>query len=226
MINFNQFLEHKRNDFVVKECAQLMVEMDVDPHRYIYECLKEIDPVLAEGWWDGVKSFGKSLFNAGKAFVGDTARGAAAGYRQAKDAVSGPVAKFDAVSRALEDLVNVLENDPQERFKGFMSSTGEGTVGQYLAKVLQNLQRDKDAIPKLYDTNITQKYGSRADVDAARNANNQQNQQPGQQNQQPGQQNQSAMDVSKMSDPRYKAPNALPPVRSYEQRQKDKQGRF
>jgi len=213
MINFNQFLEHKRNDFVVKECAQLMVELDVDPHRYIYECLKEIDPVLAEGWWDGVKSFGKSLFNAGKAFVGDTARGAVAGYRQAKDAVSGPVAKFDAVSRALEDLVKMLE---RPEFNEFQSSTGQGTVKQYLSGVLERLQADKNAIPKLHDTQITQKYGSRADVDAARNANNQQNQQAGQQNQQAGQQpGQQAQGAP-----------ALPPVRSYEQRLKDKQGRF
>ena len=195
MISFDQFLEHKRNDFVVKECAQLMVEMDVDPHRYIYECLKEIDPVLAEGWWDGVKSFGTSLLNAGKAFVGDTARGAVAGYRQAKDAVSGPVAKFDAVSRALDDLVKMLD---RPEFKDFQSSTGQGTVKQYLSGVLERLQADKNAIPKLHDTQVTQKYGSRADVDAARKANGQQ----------AGQQNQPAMDVSKMADPRYQAPAA------------------
>jgi len=217
MINFNQFLEHKRNDFVIKECAQLMVEMDVNPYEYIYECLKEIDPVLAEGWWDGVKSFGKSLFNAGKAFVGDTARGAVAGYRQAADAVSGPVAKFDAVNRALTDLVNILEQDP--RFKDFQSSTGQGTVGQYLSGVLASLQKDAQNIPKMHDTQVTQKYGTRAEVDAARNPD-------GQQNQQPAQQNQSAMDVSKMSDPRYKAPNTLPPVHSYAQRTQQKQGRM
>ena len=51
MISFNGFLENKKAENTIRECANLLAERDVDPYVYIYESLKEIDPVLAESWW-------------------------------------------------------------------------------------------------------------------------------------------------------------------------------
>jgi hypothetical protein len=166
MITFGQFLEHKHNDLVVKECTHLMVEMEIDPYVYIYESLKEIDPVLAEGWWDGVKQFAGNAWNAAKQ-VGKgvwDGGGLKHGLRQAADTLAGPVAKFDAAERALGDLVKLLNND--ERFQDkFKSSTGQGSVGQYLAGVLESLKKDKESVPQMMNAQVKQDYGTRKDVD-------------------------------------------------------------
>lgn len=205
MITFNEFLEHKRVDSTITECAHLMVELDVNPYEYIYESLKEIDPVLAEGWWDGVKAAAGNVWQGVKRFVGDTAAGVKAGAKQAADAVAGPVAKFDAVERALTDLVNLLNKD--ERFMGkFQSSTGRGTVGQYLGAVLKALQKDKQALPKLMQTQVSQSYGTRAQADAENSG-------------QPAQVGKPAMDMSKLAGAdAAPAPAASPAARSWERR--------
>lgn len=165
MITFNEFLENKKNETSIKECADLMVEMNVDPYVYIYECLKEIDPVLAEGWWDGIKNFAGNAWNAAKQFAGNVAQGAKAGFNQAADTVAGPVAKFDAAIRALEDLQKVLSRDD---FAGFMSSTGRGTVANYVELVKRALNKDKESMPQRTDTQVSQPFATRADVAAQR----------------------------------------------------------
>jgi len=164
MITFGQFLEHKHNDSIVSECAHLMVEMEVNPYEYIYESLKEIDPVLAEGWWDGVKQFAGNAWNAAKQ-VGKSVwdgGGLKHGLKQAADTMSGPVAKFDAVERSLQDLVNLLKTD--KRFERFQSSTGQGHISDYLGKVLADLQKDKAAVPQMLNTQVDQNYGTRQDL--------------------------------------------------------------
>jgi hypothetical protein len=204
MITFNEFLEHKRVESTMTECAHLMVELDVNPYEYIYESLKEIDPVLAEGWWDGVKAAAGNVWQGVKRFVGDTAAGVKAGARQAADAVAGPVAKFDAVERALTDLVGLLKKD--QRFQNFQSSTGKGSVGQYLGAVLNALQKDKQALPQLMQTQVNQNYGTRAQADAENKG-------------QPAQAAKPAMDMSKLGGA--EAPPAAattPAARSWERR--------
>lgn len=161
MITFNEFLDNKKSEATIKECAQLMVEMDVDPHTYIYECLKEIDPVLAEGWWDGVKNVASNLWQGAKQFAGNLAQGAKAGFNQAADTIAGPTAKFDAAIRALEDLQKVLSN---QEFKNFMSSTGRGTVADFVELVKKSLSQDKQAMPQRTDTKVSQPYATRQDV--------------------------------------------------------------
>lgn len=181
MITFNEFLEHKRVESVVTECAYLMVELDVEPYEYIYESLKKVDPVLAEGWWDGVKDMAGRAWNAAKQ-VGKSVwdgGGLKHGIKQASDTVAGPVAKFDAVERALTDLVNILNKD--ERFQNFQSKSGQGSVGKYLAKVLEDLKVDKSRVPQLMQTQVAQNYGTRRDAEAEQKA-----------------QRPSAMDMSKL----------------------------
>ena len=175
-MKFNEFVEMKLVDAQINECAALFSEMDVDPYEYIHECLKDVDSVFAEGWWDGVREFGKNLWKGVSQFAGDTAAGARAGFNKAADTVAGPVAKFDAAERALKDLVDLLNKD--QRFEKFKN------VSDYIGKVLENLRSYKQMVPQLGDTEIKQDYRTR------------------------GGQTPSAMDASKMGDPKYsyKAP--------------------
>lgn len=161
-------MEHKRVESTITECAHLMANLDVEPHRYIYECLKEIDPVLAEGWWDNVKATASNVWQGVKSFAGDTARGAAKGWNKAVDTVAGPVAKFDAAVRALEDLEKTLGSNPT--FNNFQSSEGRGTVLQYIQAVKKALMKDKDSIPQLQNTQMTQNYDTRANVKSQQDA--------------------------------------------------------
>lgn len=165
MITFNEFVEAKKTQFEIRECAQLMVDMDVNPHMYIYECLKKVDPVLAEGFWGGVASAAGNVWQGIKQFAGNVAQGAKAGYNQAADTISGPTAKFDSAIRAMEDLEKVLSNAD---FAQFQSSTGQGTVAQFVKMVKDTLMKDKGAMPQRTDTKVSQPYGTRDQVAAQR----------------------------------------------------------
>lgn len=168
MITFNEFLERKNVAAAITECANLMAEMDVEPHQYIYECLKEIDPVLAEGWMDGIKNFAGRAWNAAKQIGSGVWDGGGLkhGLKKAGDTMAGPAAKFDAAERALVDLEKVL-ND--EKFAGFMSSTGRGSVLQYVQAVKKALMKDKEAIPQLMAAQVKQDYGTRKAVNDQEN---------------------------------------------------------
>jgi hypothetical protein len=160
MITFNQFLESKRIQNTITECSHLMVEMNVNPYEYIYESLKEIDPILAEGFWDGVQSFAKNVWNAGGQFASNVGQGAKAGYKQAADTVAGPVAKFDAAERALASLVDSLKDKKFDKFRS--SAKGfNGNVRDYLDRVLASLRVDKQQVPQLMQTQVKQNYGTR-----------------------------------------------------------------
>lgn len=172
MISFNGFLENKKAENTIRECANLLAERNVDPYVYIYESLKEIDPVFAENWWDGVKSTASNLWQGVKQFGGNVAQGVKAGYNQAADTISGPVVKFDNAVRALDDLLKVLNSDGV--FQKFQSSSGQGNVIQYIEKVKKDLLADKGQIPQRTDTKVSQPYDSRDNVNAQRNPNEQQ----------------------------------------------------
>lgn len=161
MITFNEFLEVKKTEITIKECAHLMVELDVNPHVYIYECLKRTDPVLAESFWSGVKAAAGNIWKGVKQFAGDVAQGAQAGYNRASDTIAGPVPKFDSAIRALEDLEKTLS---AADFARFMSSTGRGTVAEYVRIVKEALMKDKGAIPQRTDTKFSQPYDTRQNV--------------------------------------------------------------
>jgi hypothetical protein len=185
MITFNEFVEHKRSEFTIRECATLLAETDVNPYVYIYESIKEVDPVFAEGWWDNVRSAAGNLWQGVRQFGSNVAQGVKAGYNQASDTISGPVAKYDAAVRALDDLLKVLGNDPE--FSKFQSKSGQGSVIEYIEKVKQDLLSDKQQVPQRSDTKVSQPYDTRGNVDAARNPEAAQAQQPQaqQQNQAP-----------------------------------------
>lgn len=163
MFTFNEFLEEKRVTHTITECAQIMVELDVNPEEYIYESLLKIDPVLAESWgrWLGnigtaVKQFGQNVWSGG---------GIKGGWKQAVDTVAGPAAKFDAAADALENLAKVLK-DP--KFKDFQSSSGQGTVGDYIQKILKDLRQDRNHIPQMSDAEVQQDFDTRGQIKANR----------------------------------------------------------
>lgn len=164
-MKFSEFVENKNIQAQVRECAEILSGMEANPYECIYESLKEIDPVFAEGWWDGVRSFAGNLWKGARQFAGDVAKGAQTGYNRAADTVSGPVAKFDAAERALQDLVKSLDKD--ERFKNFRSSAEgfRGSVRDYLNRVLASLRVDKASVPQLMQTQVKQKYGTRQDAE-------------------------------------------------------------
>lgn len=179
MITFNEFLEEKRVSHTITECAQMMVELDVNPEEYIYESLLKIDPVLAESWgrWLGnignaVKQFGQNVWSGG---------GIKGGWKQAKDTVAGPGAKFDAATDALQNLAKALSSP---EFKNFQSSSGQGTVGDYVQKILRDLRQDRNHMPQMADAEVQQDYETRGQVKAQRAQNAKANaQDQGQQNQ-------------------------------------------
>jgi hypothetical protein len=183
MITFNEFLEHKRVESTITECAHRMVEMNVDPYEYIHECLKGVDPVLAEGFWDGVANFAKNVGTGVKQFFGNVGQGARAGYNQASDTVAGPTAKFAAAKRALQDLQKVLE---RPEFNDFQSGSGRGSVAKYISEILSQLETDEKNMPQRTDTKIDQRYATSGEVKNQRAAANAP-QQP------------SAMDMSRLS---------------------------
>lgn len=170
MTTFNEFLERKKSSALVNECAQLLAERDVDPYVYIYESLKDFDPVLAEGFWDGVQNFAKNVGQGVKQFFGNVAQGAKAGYNQASDTIAGPVAKFQAAQRALNDLLSVLDPKKNPAFDGWRSSTGEGSLIDYIQKVKVALERDEKAMPQRTDTKVSQPYAKASEVEAQRKA--------------------------------------------------------
>ena len=165
MKTFNEFVENKHVEGAIVECANLMTEMDVDPHQYIYESLKKVDPALAEGFWDGVQNFAKNVGTGVKQFFTNVGQGAKAGYNQAADTIAGPVAKFEAAKRALGDLVKVL-GAPE--FANFLSTTGKGKVVDYVKQVLADLEQDAKAMPQRTDTKVSQPYAAQQDVAAQR----------------------------------------------------------
>lgn len=174
MISFNEFVESKRLDGVIAECAQLMSEMEVDPHEYIYESLKKIDPVLAENFWGGVANFAKNVGQGVKQFFTNVGQGAQAGYKQASDTIAGPDAKFQAAERALTDLVKVLQ---RPEFSGFTTRDGSSKVSDYYTQVLKDLRDNRNYLPKMANSEINQDYASKGQVKAQNAQANQQQQQ-------------------------------------------------
>jgi hypothetical protein len=172
MNTFNEFVENKRIKVVIDECANIMAEMDVDPNDCIYESLKKIDPTLAENWWKGVQNFATNVGTGVKQFFSNVGQGARAGYKQAADTIAGPVAKFDAAERALQSLVDVLKDEKFNNFNSTAPHMKGRHVREYLDRVLASLRQDKLAVPQLMQTQVTQNYGTRGDVE------NQQQQQP------------------------------------------------
>lgn len=176
MITFNEFLEHKRVESVIVECAHLMVELDVEPYEYIYESLKKVDPVLAEGWWDGVKDMAGKAWTAAKQ-VGKSmwdGGGLKHGLQQASDTMSGPDAKFAAADRALTDLVKILQ---RPEFQDFKTKDGGHKILDYYTNVLKDLRDNRNHMPKMTGAQVKQDYATKGQVKAQNAPGPQQQQQ-------------------------------------------------
>lgn len=172
MGGFENFLENKRVDFKIEECRILMEELGVDPYKYIYESIKEIDPIFAENWWKGVKDFAGRIAQGAKQVFGGAVQGATAGYKQASDTVAGPTVKFGNASKALTDLVAVMK---KPEFQNFRTKDGQQMLADYIQKILDNLDAQKDNIPQMSGSQINQSYNTPQNTAAQQNNNVRQN---------------------------------------------------
>jgi len=161
MKTFNEFVEQKNINYLVGSIAGLMVEMNINPARYILENAPDVE--LDETFMDGLKQFGTNALNAARQFGTNVLNGGGimGGVKQAHDTLAGPATKFDAVSRILNDLVKQLQKNPQTA--SFPSVTDpSATLSIYLQKVLHDLQKEKDNIPKMQNTVTTQSMAASA----------------------------------------------------------------
>jgi hypothetical protein len=154
MKTFNEFIEQKNINRLIESIAGLMVEMDVNPAKYILENPPEVD--LDEGFMDGLQAFGTNALNAVKQFGKNvwSGGGVQGGYNQAKDTLAGPVAKFDSAARVLNDLVNQLQKNAQTASMPSATNPRQ-TVASYLGGILKGLMKEKENIPKMQDAQVS-----------------------------------------------------------------------
>jgi hypothetical protein len=155
MKTFNEFIEQKNINFLVGSIANLMVEMNINPAQYILEHSPNVE--LDEGFMDGLRAFKNNAWNAVKQFGSNVMKGGGiqGGYKQAMDTMAGPATKFDSAVRVLTDLANQLEKNPQTA--SFPSASSPGSLlHDYLKKVLSDLQKEKDNMPKMQNATVTQ----------------------------------------------------------------------
>jgi hypothetical protein len=177
MKTFIEFVEHKNLEKEIKKCAELMVEMDVNPTEYILryvsnepeaeKCLFEyID--FQEGIWDNVKDFAGRVGGAAKAIGGSIWNGGGLkhGISQAKDIMAGPASKFDTALRAMNDLANSLGKGYKDANGNVVSfnniqSTGTTTAGgkisvvDYIKKLTALLEKESQNMPKLQAAQVS-----------------------------------------------------------------------
>ena len=161
MKTFNEFVEQRNTNFLVGSIANLMVEMNINPARYILD--NPPDAELDEGFMDGLKAFGNNAVNAVKQFGQNVwgGGGIQGGYKQAKDTLMGPASKFDSAVRVLTDLVNQLKENPQTASFPSVSSPRD-VLHIYLQKVLNALQKEKDNMPKMQNATVSQPMAASA----------------------------------------------------------------
>lgn len=177
MKTFIEFVEHKSFEKVVVECANLMVEMDVDPSEYILnyvskdpeaeKCLLEYIEIQ-EGLWDSVKDLGSRIGGAAKAIGGSlwSGGGLKYGLQQAKDVMSGPSSKFNHALKVMDDLVKALEKgytDPNTKqvvsfdkipAGGSYGSRSGDSIVTWIKKLREELKSQASQVPKLKPTNV------------------------------------------------------------------------
>jgi len=179
MKKFNEFIEQKQVENQIKECANILCEMDLNPEEFVNYLLENTD--LAEDWksWlsgigsriagSSVGRWGQAAGQVGKSVVHG---GLQAGFKQARDTVAGPAVKFQKAEGVLKDLVQFLNSNQETKV---MKSAGDPSksIGEYLAGVLELLQKEKANMPKMQSPEVKQNYAAQdggASVNAAEKA--------------------------------------------------------
>ena len=190
MKKFNEFVEQKQVENQIKECANILCEMDLNPEEFVSYLLEDTD--LAEDWKSWLSGVGSKLSGVGSNIAGSVGRwgqaagqvgksvvhgGLQAGFKQAGDTVAGPAVKFKKAESVLTDLVQFLNSNQETKV---MKSAGDPSksIGEYLDGVLKLLQKEKANMPKMQSPEVKQNYAAQDGGASVAAAQQQQNQQP------------------------------------------------
>ena len=151
MRSFNEFAADQKVEPLLLECANLMVELEVEPWEFILEYAKtqpklyiallefenERNKMLQEqGFLQGLKQAGGQLM-----------QGLKGAGKQFGAAVAGPQQKFAVAARALDDLSKVLGKSPElANMKGPDQRT---PLVQTIGALSQQLGQLKDSMPQM-----------------------------------------------------------------------------
>lgn len=153
MYQFNQYIENKEIEPLVNKCAQIMVELDVDPWPTILEWASKENPKLEALLLEKaneiellqeqfMKNLGQGLKQAGQQIWG----GLKAAGGQMKNAMFGPQAKYEQAVNSLQALVQVMQSTPElQKLPGIEN----GNLAKQIKALLGTLQTHANMIPQL-----------------------------------------------------------------------------
>lgn len=157
MKTFNQFCESRQIEPLVVECANLMVELEIEPLAYIEQKVASDMPdlyeVLAEAgfWnrmWSGLKDAGSALWGGAKAAAGDVA-----------NAWSGPQAQFQKAVGALQKLAQQVQQiAPDAVTTGQPGKYPQMNLQQWLMDTIQELQNQAQQLPQRQRSQVQTNY--------------------------------------------------------------------
>jgi len=176
MLTFGEFSNLIEFNREIRSCASLLSESEVDPAEFVGSFLEED---LQEGWKDWLSGAGKvaggmagKFGRAAGAGMGRLGRAAGevgsslwdgglkSGVAKGADTVAGPSVKFDKAMGILKSLADYLNQN--DMTKGLPSAGQRGyTVGQYIQKVTDDLEKEKNNIPQMQKAQVSQGMAAR-----------------------------------------------------------------
>jgi hypothetical protein len=150
MQSFQQFLENRLQNELIKEAAQLCVELDINPAEFILNM--DFDDLNEQDQQPGF--FGR-LKNAASQFASNvwSGGGIKGGFQMAKDTMAGPSQKYAQAVKTLEALTNTLLQNPATQ--NMKLSNNRTPVTQFLQRVIGELKKQQQMVPKLYSADAT-----------------------------------------------------------------------
>lgn len=158
-MRFNEYVEERKVGQNIAECASILAQLDVDPEAYVLRFAEANG--LSEGLGDWLSGVGKAAarWGTGAVQAGRSlwSGGLEHGIKSAKDTIAGPKVKFEKALATLKDLADFLNKNDET--KGMQSHAQQGlTVGNYIEKIRQELEKEKTAIPQMSDASVSQSY--------------------------------------------------------------------
>jgi hypothetical protein len=145
MKTFYEFIDHKNLENSIVRAANLMVEMDVDPAKFVIKYVSEnTDIELQEGFLDTIGNIAKGAVEFGKNVWGGG--GVTGGWAHAKDLVSGPMSKFEVAVKTLKVLVDMLKKN--DATKNMMATDGSN-LADHINRAVVHLEKERDMIPRM-----------------------------------------------------------------------------
>lgn len=149
MQSFHNYLENRQVNELIKEAANLCVELDVHPAEFIMQMDFTESDLHEQGFFNRLGQAAKQF--AGNVWSGGGLKG---GFAQAKDTLAGPSAKYTQAIKTLEDLTKALaSNAATAQMK---TSNNKTPVTQFLQRVIGDLKRQQQMIPQMAAPQNTQ----------------------------------------------------------------------